>query len=720
LPLPVYGSCDNSDKTRGLTNVQGLYVVQQNGASTQSVSPSISWKDTASGATSQARLSKTWFVTTDGNDTDGYRFLSYPQGVDATKNIDLSNCASSCFCSRTMNYVGADGKQYSASIRGYAPPTGTPSVTPSSPLEGSPVNFDANNFAPAGATGAISYQWRFQAAGCGGIACQSLGGGPAYEDPVAGAKVAHTWGTYSVQLTATDAIGATGTTTFNVGVGDMPPTLTLGSDPRTGVTATGMLVKGTITDSGSLSTQTVSIDWGDGQHDSACAATRPLCLNVSTNPVQMSGTTTATGASFTFNGTHAYANPGTYFGMVSDTDGVQSSGATFVMTISASTAIKFSPIADHTYGDAPMQISATGGASGQPIAFAVTGDQSVCSVSGSGTATLTLLKPRTCAVTATDPGATQLLLIAPVTQTFTVKPAVLTVIASSPTIAYPAAVPAITPNYSGFVKGETATVSAGTYATRCTGATAPNYTISQLPGTLAIKKGTPTIALAADKSSITQGDPVSLKATVAAQSPGGANPTGVVMFFDTPPGLSTNAITGCNSVTIDPTADTATCSVPNLQWVGNHTLTARYLGDTNYSPSNPANLTLPVNPGGSTTTTISNVSATPALNARPVTFTASVAVVAPASGFPVGTVTFLDGTTSLGTAPVQQVIGGKAQATFTTSSLPMGSHQITARYDRFMGFTQSTSTPSHTPICLTRHCRVPGTASRMRTSPALT
>jgi hypothetical protein len=760
LPMPVYGTCDNSDKTRGLTNVQGFYVintglspclnptpitgatatdpqfvVQQNGASTQSVLPSISWKDSVSGATTQARLSKTWFVTTDassqiaqslsivytdwkgkeqrswivGNDTDGYGFLNYPQGVDATKGVDLSSCASSGYCSKTMNYVGADGKQYSASIRGYAPPTGTPIVTTSNPLEGTPVKFDANNFAPAGATGAISYQWRFQAAGCGGIACQSIGGGPAYEDPVAGARVAHTWGTwgtYSVQLTATDAIGATGSMVFNLPVGDLPPALTLGSDPRTGVTATGMLVEGTLTDPGSLSTQTVSIDWGDGQHDSACAATRPLCLNISTNPLQMSGTTTATGALFTFNGTHAYTNPGTYYGMVSDTDGVQSSGATFVMTIAANTAVKFAPIADHTYGDAPVQISATGGGSGQPIAFAVAGDQSVCSVSGSGSATLTLLKAGTCAVTAADPGASQQLPIAPVTQTFAVKPAVLTVTASSPTIVYPAAVPAITPSYSGFVKGETATilttpptciasvpatVSAGTYATKCTGAAAPNYTVSQVPGTLTIKKATPTIALVTDKASIIQGDAISLKATVAAQSPGGANPTGVVMFFDMPPGLSTNAITGCDSVNLDPTTGTASCKVPSLQWVGNHTLTARYLGDTNDTSVIASNLTLAVNPGGSTTTTITNVSATPAFNAKPVTFTASVAVVAPASGFPVGTVTFLDGTTSLGSAPVQQVTGGKAQATFTTWSLSMGSHQITARYDGLAGFTQSTS-----------------------------
>jgi hypothetical protein len=136
--------------------------------------------------------------------------------------------------------------------------------------------------------------------------------------------------------------------------------------------------------------------------------------------------------------------------------------------------------------------------------------------------------------------------------------------------------------------------------------------------------------------------------------------------------------------TLDPTTLTATCTVSNLT-VGSHTINARYLGDNNYLGVSAPALTVTVNAvPSSTTTTISNVSASPSFNANGVTFTASVAVVAPGTGTPGGTVTFFDGTTSLGTGQVQ-LVGGKAQATLTTYSLPMGKHVITARYDGATG-----------------------------------
>jgi hypothetical protein len=71
-----------------------------------------------------------------------------------------------------------------------------------------------------------------------------------------------------------------------------------------------------------------------------------------------------------------------------------------------------------------------------------------------------------------------------------------------------------------------------------------------------------------------------------------------------------------------------------------------------------------------------------------VTFTATVAVVAPGAGTPTGTVTFKDGNNVLGTVAVG--IGGKA--TFTTSFAATGGHTITAVYDGdpiFLGSSQT-------------------------------
>ena len=71
-------------------------------------------------------------------------------------------------------------------------------------------------------------------------------------------------------------------------------------------------------------------------------------------------------------------------------------------------------------------------------------------------------------------------------------------------------------------------------------------------------------------------------------------------------------------------------------------------------------------------------SVNPSSPGQSVTFTATVTPVAPAPGTPSGTVTFLDGTTTLGTGPV--TLDANGQATYTTSSLSPGLHVITASY----------------------------------------
>ena len=68
------------------------------------------------------------------------------------------------------------------------------------------------------------------------------------------------------------------------------------------------------------------------------------------------------------------------------------------------------------------------------------------------------------------------------------------------------------------------------------------------------------------------------------------------------------------------------------------------------------------------------------------TFTASVAAVAPASGTPTGTVTFQDGETTLGTGTLSA-----GQATFVTSGLSVAAHAITAVYGGNTSFNTSTS-----------------------------
>lgn len=92
---------------------------------------------------------------------------------------------------------------------------------------------------------------------------------------------------------------------------------------------------------------------------------------------------------------------------------------------------------------------------------------------------------------------------------------------------------------------------------------------------------------------------------------------------------------------------------------------------------------------GFTTSTALTTSAASTVFGTPVTFTAAVAS---AAGQPTGTVTFLDGSTSLGTGTLAATsLGNVASATLSVSSLAIGPHTITASYAASGGFGASTS-----------------------------
>jgi hypothetical protein len=87
---------------------------------------------------------------------------------------------------------------------------------------------------------------------------------------------------------------------------------------------------------------------------------------------------------------------------------------------------------------------------------------------------------------------------------------------------------------------------------------------------------------------------------------------------------------------------------------------------------------------GNTSTTLAQSAAASAYG-ESVTFTGNVSVSDPAAG---GTVTFSDGNTILGTAPLQSGV-----ATLTTAALDVGTHQISAAYSGYGSENASSSVP---------------------------
>src|SRR5262249_4903462 len=90
-----------------------------------------------------------------------------------------------------------------------------------------------------------------------------------------------------------------------------------------------------------------------------------------------------------------------------------------------------------------------------------------------------------------------------------------------------------------------------------------------------------------------------------------------------------------------------------------------------------------VNPAATTVALRSSVN--PAVTGQAVTFTATVAAVAPGATTPTGTVTFQDGNVVLGTVAV----GARGTATFTTRFAVAGGHIITAVYSGAANFVAS-------------------------------
>jgi len=102
-----------------------------------------------------------------------------------------------------------------------------------------------------------------------------------------------------------------------------------------------------------------------------------------------------------------------------------------------------------------------------------------------------------------------------------------------------------------------------------------NYSINFVNGTLTVIQASTITALTASPDPSNFGQSVTLTATVAPVAPGAGTATGKVTFFDGSTALGTSILS---------TADVATFSTSALA-AGNHSLTATYSGDPNFSGS---------------------------------------------------------------------------------------------------------------------------------------
>ena len=116
---------------------------------------------------------------------------------------------------------------------------------------------------------------------------------------------------------------------------------------------------------------------------------------------------------------------------------------------------------------------------------------------------------------------------------------------------------------------------------------------------------------------------------------------------------------------------------------GNHPVTGVYSGDTNYL-GNTGALNSPLTVGQGSATAVVASSLSPSNYGVSVTFTATVTG---PNAIPTGTITFLDGATTIGTG----ILDATGKATMSISSLVVGNHPITVQYGGDSNFNAVTS-----------------------------
>ncbi len=214
------------------------------------------------------------------------------------------------------------------------------------------------------------------------------------------------------------------------------------------------------------------------------------------------------------------------------------------------------------------------------------------------------------------------------------------------------------------VYSTTATVTSpvGTYTVSIAGGlNSANYSTAFVNGTLTVSKGAPSLLAVSSENPSTPAASVTFTATLSAGA------SGTVTFMDGTTVMGTGTVA----------SGTASFSTAALS-VGTHSITAVYSGDANYNGATSAALAQVVNKTATTVTVAS--SSNPAPSGSSVTFTATV----PAGAS--GTIQFLDGTTVLGTGTVSG-----ATASFSTTTLSVGTHSITAVYSGDATYNGATS-----------------------------
>lgn len=252
-------------------------------------------------------------------------------------------------------------------------------------------------------------------------------------------------------------------------------------------------------------------------------------------------------------------------------------------------------------------------------------------------------------------------------------------------------------NGSGVASFTTGTLSPGPHNMTASYAGDATNAASQSNGlTETIAQAMTTTTLSASSATITVGQGVIFNATVT--STAGPTPTGSVVFMDESVSLGSVALNSSGA---------ASLPISTLS-PGPHSITAAYAGDANSVGSTSTVFTETVQQIGTTTAIASDANPADAGGTLQLTGTVSMAAGAQASGAITGLLTFQEGSTILGSAPVNA--SGVAAVSIATPAV--GTHAITATYAGNANYAASSS------AALSQQVRQTSTTTSIATSGA--
>ena len=238
---------------------------------------------------------------------------------------------------------------------------------------------------------------------------------------------------------------------------------------------------------------------------------------------------------------------------------------------------------------------------------------------------------------------------------------------------------------SGVATLATSSLTAGTHSIAASYAGDANFSASNTTLSVVVNTaggsspgGTTTTTLSAAPNPGVVGQLVTFTATILISGSPATSATGAVIFSDGSTSLGSAAVVG----------GVATFATSSLS-AGTHSIKASYRGDANFSSSSSSALSFVVNKSSGATASSTTLTATP--NPGTVgqleTFTARVSAAGKPATSATGTMTFSDGTTTLGNAPVLSGV-----ATYATSGLSAATHSIKASYGGDGAFASSAAT----------------------------